>query len=156
MSALLRSRDLVKGNCWPIAKRLILISFMFLGVFLVLGGLAGVITGFIGESKLSELLGALALQLISAGVTIMGLHIGMELYRSLVSARPELPIIQSSNDKWKYNLLAIAGVIFIIGVFILVLTLSNLSTVNQKGVDTELNKNLSNKERAVELRAAQQ
>lgn len=155
LDALLRSRDLVKGKWWDVAGLLILIGLMFLATFLILGGVIGLISGLIGDSPTTEFLFALIFQLISAGVTLMGMHIGMEVYKSLASARPMIPGTPPATDKWKYRLLAASGIIFPLIVLALLVAFLNLnSTTEGKRMD-EFDTYLSTsaKERAAELRA---
>ncbi len=156
LDALLRSRDLVKGNWWAIAGRLLVVGLLFIVVFVTLGIVLSLIAGLSGDSLGSDTIFAALLQVIGAAISLMGLKIGMDLYQSLASARPFVPNSEPTAGKWKYVLLAILGLVF--GALILLALIKTTDSENdyERDATLELQRNLDNKERAAELRDVQQ
>ncbi len=134
MNALLRSRELVKGQWWVIARRLSVIGFIFFAIMLGVGILAGIVTSLVGETGLESVLWSVVLvlgeQLLSGFMTLILLKIGMELYRSLASGKPATVAI-SGAGKGTYVALGLLGLLFpiiILGYFSTIASLSSFGT----------------------------
>lgn len=155
LDALLRSRDLIRGNWWLVVGRLVKVGLMFLGVFLILGLLAGLFISIIYEdSSTSELVLTLVMQFISSCTVLMGLHIGMDLYSHLALARPIGKGIQSISDRWKYQVLVALGFLVVTLVSLSLMILVGLNGENDLEIDEPTSSiGKSAKERAAELRS---
>tara|TARA_B100000508_G_scaffold102982_2_gene81378 strand:- start:1748 stop:3379 length:1632 start_codon:yes stop_codon:yes gene_type:complete len=110
MEALMRSRDLVWGNWWAVALKLLGITLILFGVFLVFGFIIGLATISL-EGNAFDLVFEIITQVFSAFATIIGFHIGADLYRSLASAKP-VPSSDFIDAKTKYVGLVAVGLIF--------------------------------------------
>lgn len=153
MNALLRSRELMKGQWWVIARRLSVIGFIFFAIMLGFGILAGIVTSFVGETGLESALWSIVLvlgeQVLSGFATLIILKIGMELYRSLASRKPAVVAI-SSEGKGTYVAFGLLGLLFpiiILGYFSMISSLTSHETETTNFLSDD-----EAKMRAIELR----
>lgn len=109
MQALLRSRDLVKGRWWAVFFVLFKVGLLILGIFLLLGIVAGIAATAIPENAVTVTLGNVLIQLFSAAVTLMSLHIGLVLFNTLAAHTPAATATQPAGG---YTALACLGLLF--------------------------------------------
>lgn len=150
IDALRRSRELLRGYAWAVAGKLLQIMLLVLLAFLLLGTLIGVTIEMMPDTPMLELVIGLLGQLLSAGMTVVGLHIGMSLYRNLVVAHPVgSPTL---SKRWMYVVLAWLGVIFLV-------LIAAAVAINEPAIEKILDEeqvtasSTEAKARAVELRA---
>lgn len=157
ISALLRSRDIVKGRAWPLAGRVLMLALMFFVVFLGLGLLAGLVAGLIGaEGGIVDMILDVVFQFISAGAALIVAHAGVELYNNMVVLKPASATVVAPQGRGKYIALAWLGFLSVPIMIFMIFTLFALSmtedmgtTINDTGFD------IDTKERAMEMRAEQ-
>lgn len=111
ISALLRSRDLVRGNWWAVFGRvfgsLIVLTFI---VFLI-GLLVSLISELLFNEQAFNLFNALGLQVVSAFVSLMTLKIGATIYHNLKQNEPINSSEKPKSGVWKFKLMAVVGFI---------------------------------------------
>lgn len=163
MNALLRSRELVQGYWVALAKRLILISLVFMAVLTALGGVLGAIVALVGmgvwENSAWELVTNLIDQVINAFATLIGLRVGVELYRTLVRVRPVGATVLT-EARGKYIALAWFGLFAPITVIVLLSSLfvSPLGLLGAEFQDAAIEQEVSDQDaklRALEMRNEQ-
>ncbi|MCD5381530.1 MAG: hypothetical protein LR008_03075 [Candidatus Pacebacteria bacterium] len=112
--ALRRSRDMVKGNWLALAKPLSLVGIFMLIIFLILGGVAGLVEGLSGGNGFSEMISILILDVFSAGATIIGLAVGAQLYQDISLGQTEAASSENIVGGWKYVVISIFGLVTIV------------------------------------------
>ncbi len=153
LGALLRSRELVKGNWGGVFGRLFMLGLLAFLIQIVLQGIFfGVIATGSGNLTIT-ILGIALSQLVGVAFTIFGFHVGMGMYLSLASVRPEAGV---TTDAWKYKTLAWFGLMLPVLGILAAIVLASLNDAREQAVqaqyewETQLQENA--KERAAELR----
>jgi hypothetical protein len=154
MNALLRSRELVRGYWVALAGRLILVGFVFMAILIAFGAVLGTIVAIVGmgawENSAWELATNLVGQVVNAFATLVGLKIGVELYRALVRVRPAGAVVPT-EAKRKYVALAGFGGLFLLAfVALLVVFLPTTDRPLDSAAEDMINQSF--KQRAVEMR----
>jgi hypothetical protein len=163
LSALLRSRDLVKDNWMAIFGRVLLLGLMILLAAFVIGGVGGVAVALasqvISEQVKDFISFGIIIQLISAIATLIGVHAGAELYRKLAEARPQgtEPVVEGRTKykalAWLALLSPVILVVIAIALFSLEGVVETLEKQNQEQSEPVNEENdFYAKERAVNLR----
>jgi hypothetical protein len=146
LSALLRSHALVKGNWWPLATRLFLVSLFFLLVFFVIALLAGLLLILFGlsleESTVGEFAFNLVAQVLGGVFLVVGLKIGFMLYQALATSRP-LDVGTPPVGKWKYVLLAVIAGLLVPLAMLAAVILASLSNARDMGMQASFKQELS-------------
>lgn len=147
MSALSRSYELVKDRWWAVAGRLVQITLVIFLVAFLFGVVSEIIAGLAFSEVTAELVINILGQILSAVMTVFGLHIGTQIYRALVVDCPFVTAPQKKN--WKYIIFAFLGVIFF-----LIISATTVYIVNSETVEpsTETVIDGDTKARAAELR----
>lgn len=143
MSALERSRDLVRGNWWNLASKISLFWIVLVVALAVVGSLVFMLLKLVVTNVLAfEFVWLLIMQVIGVALSIMSLHMGMDLYKSLSS---ENSPAGKSSPKWQYlSLVVIAVLSFVLVVASVVIADEENEQVTTESIDT--------KSRAVQLR----
>jgi len=149
MSALLRSRELMQGNGWAVASRLLIILLIILGVMILLG----IVTAVANEFLSDQIMPALALmgeQLLGAFLSLINIKIGLELYRNLAKKKPVTAIAPTAGRGLYVTLISL-------GLLAIVIVAVFLSLILQRiGVrPADILQYQDTKQRAIELRNEQ-
>jgi hypothetical protein len=158
MAALLRSRDLVRNNWWAIAARLFLLGLLSLLLYFAYVLVAGILIGITGlsgvsveESEAGIMIGlvfGVAAQIVSAVVTVIGMHAGRDMYRSLAQVQPVAAV---PTRKWVYVTLAGIGLVAPAVLIVGMLTLFSLGSESEKVEMAGLTQTLGNARISAEI-----
>ncbi|MCA9359849.1 hypothetical protein KC850_02300 [Candidatus Kaiserbacteria bacterium] len=153
VDALLRSRNLVKNNWWTIVKKISGVYVVLIIIFILVGAVAGLTLSSLPEGAESKFLFDVGAQLLGAVMSVIGLVVGVELYRHFATSNPskDTPIILGRK---KYIGLAILGFLFSL---LVVGSVGYLYSINgdeylELQNEFEVESDFSAKERALELR----
>jgi len=117
LNAMSRSHELVKGNWQAVFGRLIGVALIFLLLFVILGFLIGFLSYFLGEESLSLLLSDSVLQILGSFATLISMHIGLRLYRSL--AERQSNSLETPSKSILHGSFAVIGAVGIISLIAL-------------------------------------
>lgn len=118
MSALVRSRELLRGRIWAVGLKLAAFYFYILApLFLFVFVTMLMVIAVPALTKFS-LLAELAIEVVSAALTIVGVYAMARLYRALQVGRPLTEV--SSGRKGIYWFLALLGASVIVAIIALV------------------------------------
>lgn len=118
VSALILSRDYIKGNAWTVV-------FYFLGWGFITGVLFGMVPSYIFEELDAPALSGLLSLITSFIFTPMSILFMFNIYKSLKEMHKNTPKEYSEERKRKYYLLLILPVITVIGLVMLAINLFN-------------------------------
>tara|TARA_B100000508_G_scaffold140255_1_gene140691 strand:- start:1860 stop:3521 length:1662 start_codon:yes stop_codon:yes gene_type:complete len=149
MDALMRSRDLVRGHWWDVAIKLLGVSLVLFGIFFIVAFAIGIVS-YSAEGGAIDLITEIVAQVFGAVVTIIGLHVGVSLYRSLAAAKPS-PTTDYMNAKGKYLGLTVLGLLFPVIVILLAVVLASLNSAIDSGNDAALKMSLSTSRSMAEI-----
>ncbi len=154
LSALLRSRDLVKGNWWQVFGAFFIVSAIMLVGLIVGAIMIGFAIPLISSSvTIVEIVNVLILTFVGVAVQLATLHITLQLFEHLRSIGPSSVSQEEEVGRCKYKTLAWLSFI----IFILAISLASLNDAREKSLEnrliepTEISDSLA-KERALELR----
>lgn len=142
MSALLRSRELVRGHLWALTRRLLLVFLMLVGIFIgiaIILDLLGV--GFASYEK-TGLSTSIIQPFLSAFFTLILLHVNMDLYRGLAHVKPATATV-GTEGRGKYVALAWLGLLLPVLGVLLVVVLSSLNVARDAGSTAALLSNMN-------------
>jgi len=168
--ALLRSRELVYGRWWAVAKKLFGAGLLAFLVLILIFIPIGFITTMVYGVDMDTLEGAPLSLLLVMGVidgavdvffTLFGLYVGVNLYQALLVGKPAYNAEANKSVRMKYKVLAWIGPLFIIIMIGTAVVLTSLDSARdiageaqQKSVEgvEYIEESLEAKERAAELR----
>lgn len=126
MSALLRSREYIKGWSWAVFWNMILLLLVILGALIVASIPIGIL------SALSKSLGELINFTLQIVISIFSLAFTAAIYGHLVAARPELRSVPASEKRGFFIFSAILGAAAVVTVTIFLIVL------NPSGLQAEI------------------
>ncbi|MFT7645171.1 MAG: hypothetical protein ACI9BF_000845 [Candidatus Paceibacteria bacterium] len=153
--ALLRSRDLVKGNVLALAGRVIVLGLILFVIFIVSGVISGLVFSAFGEGGMADLIVGILFQFVGAGASLIGIHAGMELYGNLSAVRPISSTATVSEGRGKYITLAWLGLALPVLLMFLAVSLSSLNDAKESGLESSspaVLDEVDTKQRAEQLR----
>jgi hypothetical protein len=149
--ALLRSRDLVKGNVLALSGRVIVLGLIIFVIFVAFGVISSLVVSAIGEGGMADLIVGILFQFVGAGASLIGIHAGMELYSNLASVLPISSTATVSEGKGKYITFAWLGLALPVLLIFLSASLSVLNDARETDQESSL-ETADSKERAEQLR----
>jgi hypothetical protein len=155
-AALQRSFDLVHGNWWQLAWRLLIVGVLISIIFMVIGILitAGMVAA--AETPEAKFLGDALLNILTAFVTLVNIVVGLKLYQSLATRS-----VTASDHHTIFSVLVALGGFVLIGSLVTGFWFTNYVMDNpsfwenlpvEESLETESSSESEAKERAEALR----
>ncbi len=129
LSALMRSRELVRGRWWTVFQMLFKVLMCMTALILLVGIATGFAMAAVGSNLYESLLESVVFNLIGAGFSVAGLYTGYQIYLWLAGTTKTTGVDDSS--KWKYVSLACIGIL--LPIFIVVVVALTYDKLEIKG-----------------------
>ncbi len=128
MSALERSRAIVKGRWWQVLKKIIGLTLYFLIPVFIASLIVGIIGTFHSIEKFA-LVGEVILQIATAFFTVLSMHVMFRIYRELAESTTEMP--SKKGVRAAYWLLTSVGLITIPTILILLVVFGEVDELKE-------------------------
>jgi len=113
LSALLRSRELVYGNWWPVFGRILGTQLIFFGLMLLFALIAGSVAALIVDETSAEFVNNVLLNILGSVGTLILLSVTLRIY-SVLSVQAVIQPEPVPSAKTKYQVLGWIGVVTVV------------------------------------------
>jgi hypothetical protein len=143
LSALLRSREIVKGNWGAVFGKLFLIGLCFFVVYILLTIVIGMFADVIGDQRSSTIVSVSLLQIVGVGFYLTFLNIGVRMFEILRQAKPYVVSPNGEEGRSKYTVLACIGMFIPVLGILSAIVLASLSDARDAGLEASLRASMS-------------
>lgn len=115
MNALLKSKEYVKGNWWPVAGRIAIALILWISATLIFAVILGFASALLNISIVT-LLGNFVVAIFSLLLTVLYLTYSFLLYEDLKKLRADLVFAPKKNEKTLFSVVGVLGILAAIAV----------------------------------------